>query len=82
MSTLITTLGIAFVVVLVAIALLAIGWLLKGTSILRPGACGRDPTKKQDKSCGSNTSCSLCERDPQEKEKKKHDNESNGPDDI
>lgn len=82
MSTLITTLGIAFVVVLIAIALLAIGWLLKGTSILRPGACGRDPTKKRDdKSCGTNTSCSLCEREPEKTEKKKSD-EAKDPDDI
>lgn len=71
MSTLILTLSIAFVIVLIAVAALAIGWLLTGKSILRAGACGRDPTKKRDdKSCGPQASCTLCE-----KPKSKNDNE-------
>lgn len=43
---------------------MAIGLLLKGKSILRPGACGRDPTKNRDRQdCGSKSSCSLCEKE-------------------
>lgn len=67
MSTLLLTLTIAFVIVMLALAGLAIGWLLTGKSIIRPGACGRDPTKKRDdKSCGTNT-CSLCEKQDDDK---------------
>lgn len=68
MSTLTLTLIIAFVLVVIALAGLAIGWLLTGKSIIRAGACGRDPTKKQDdKSCGTNTTCSLCEKQDDKK---------------
>lgn len=74
MSTLLITLGFAFAIVLIAVALLAIGWLLKGKSILRPGACGRDPTKNRDeKECGSKSSCSLCEKEIESQHSKKAD---------
>ena len=64
MSTLLITLGFAFAIVLIAVVLLAIGLLFKGKSILRPGACGRDPTKnRNDMDCGSKSSCSLCEKE-------------------
>lgn len=69
MSTLLLTIFIAFVIVVVAISFLAIGWLITGKSKVQPGACGRDPTKKRDqKDCGDTTSCSLCEK-PEEKKK-------------
>lgn len=78
MSTLVLTLGIAFVVVLIAIASLAISWLFTGKSSLRPGACGRDPTKKRDdKTCGPQTSCMLCEK-PEDKNKNKKNTKGSG----
>jgi hypothetical protein len=64
MSSLLVTLGFAFAIILIAVVLMAIGLLLKGKSILRPGACGRDPTKNRDtQDCGSKSSCSLCEKE-------------------
>lgn len=71
MSTLTLTIIIAFVVVLFAVAALAISWLLTGKLSLRPGACGRDPTKKRDdESCGKNQTCGLCKRDDDTKKDK------------
>lgn len=71
MSTLLLTLAIAFVVVVVALALLGISWLLTGKSKMRPGACGRDPTKtKEEKGCGTSADCQLCEH---HKDKKRSD---------
>lgn len=70
MSTLLLTLAIAFIIVIIAIGFLAIGWLITGKSSIRPGACGRDPTKKQDSlECGPETksSCHLCKRPDEEK---------------
>lgn len=62
MSTLLLTLVIAFLIILLAIGLLAIGWIITGKMKIRPGACGRDPTKKQnDEECGT-SSCNLCEK--------------------
>jgi len=49
---------IAFVVIVFAIALLAIGWLFTGKT--RIDRCGKDPTKKRDENCEDKTSCSLC----------------------
>ena len=69
MSTLLLTLAIAFVVVIVAIGLLAIGWLITGKSCLKPGACGRDPNQKKGE-CDPQDTCSLCEK-PEEKKKDK-----------
>lgn len=60
MSNLFLTLMIAFVVIVLAIACLAIGWLITGrTRIDR--SCGKDPTKKRDDMCSTNLSCDLCE---------------------
>ncbi len=67
MSTLFLTIALACAFVLGAMALLGISWLITGKSSLKPGACGRDPTKKRDdKACGK--TCHLCEM-PDEKEK-------------
>ena len=60
MSNLFLTLVIAFVIIVVAIACLAIGWLITGRTKLERGACGRDPTKPRDESCETTTSCNLC----------------------
>ena len=70
MSTLLFTLGIAFVIVLIAVGLLAISWLLTGKSTLKPGACGRDPTHKQDpkEGCGTTVSCQLCKKPDEKKQ--------------
>lgn len=59
MSNLFLTLVIAFVVIILAIALLAIGWLLTGKVKIEKG-CGRDPTKKRDDSCQT---CDICHDD-------------------
>lgn len=71
MNTIILTLIAAFIVVLIAVGLLAISWLIKGKSSLKPGACGRDPTKKKadQPGCGTGVSCDLCEH-PDTKPKK------------
>lgn len=63
MSTLLLTLAIAFLIVLISIGLLAIGWFISGKARIRAGACGRDPhkTKDEKEGCGTKTSCQLCE---------------------
>jgi hypothetical protein len=68
MTTLLPTLALAFVIVLIAIACLAIGWLTTGKSKIRAGACGRDPTKQQSEKegCSTEVSCSLCKK-PEDK---------------
>jgi hypothetical protein len=65
-SNLFLTLVIAFVIIVFAIALLAIGWLITGKTRVEK-ACGRDPIKKKEGSCQS------CEIDspPQEQIKRK-----------
>jgi hypothetical protein len=55
-SNLFLTLIIAFVMIVFAIALLAIGWLVTGKTKIEK-ACGRDPTKKKEESCHT---CELC----------------------
>ena len=71
MDTLLLTLAIAFVIVVVAIGLLALGWLVTGKSKIQPGACGRDPNKRRDESCHTDVSCQLCDK----KEHKKSSDE-------
>ncbi len=67
MSNLFLTLVIAFVIIVFAIALLAIGWLITGKTKIQKG-CGIDPNKKKDDNCNS---CEICT--PEEK------NESDAP---
>lgn len=69
MSNLFLTLIIAFVVIVLAIASLAIGWFITGKTRLQRGACGRDPTKKQDESCQS--ICELCTKPETDEHKEK-----------
>ncbi len=59
-SNLFVTLMIAFIVIVLAIACLAIGWLITGRARIER-SCGRDPTKKKDESCGASLSCDLCD---------------------
>lgn len=60
MSNLFLTLLIAFVIIVFAIALLAIGWLITGkTKIER--VCGLDSTKKKDESCQTACDCSSAQ---------------------
>lgn len=65
MSTLMLTLVLAFAIVIIALALLAIGWLFTGKSRIQPGACGRAPHQKRGKEeeCGKSTSCSICDKE-------------------
>lgn len=68
MSTLLLTLGLTFIIVIIAIASLSISWLIKGKSSLKPGACGRAPNRKKDSDCASDkTSCHLCKRTDEKK---------------
>lgn len=64
MSSLFFTIMIAFIIVLLAVGLLAIGWLITGKTKIRPGACGRDPTKNRDEECSDEKiSCGLCKKE-------------------
>jgi len=74
MNSLLLTVAIAFFVVIIAIALLGVGWLLTGKSKMQPGACGRDPNKqrKEKEGCGTTVSCQLCDN-PDKKETGKED---------
>jgi len=69
MPDLFLTLVIAFVIIVIAIALLAIGWLITGKTRIEKG-CGRDPTKKRDDSCQS---CDVCSPTPLPKEDLRED---------
>jgi hypothetical protein len=61
--TLFPTLILAFIIIAIAIALLAISWIVTGKSTIRGGSCGRDPSKKKDSDeCGTDVSCSLCHK--------------------
>ncbi len=74
MSNLFLTLMIDFVVIVIAIACLAIGWLITGKTKIERGACGRDPTKAKDGTCETTTTCGLCSHPPMEEKKEtKHD---------
>ncbi len=63
MSTLLTTLLIAFLLIIIALGLLAVGWLVTGKSRIRAGSCGRNPHQKRsdEEGCGTSSTCSLCE---------------------
>lgn len=62
MSVFITTLIIAFIIVLLALALLGIGWLLSGKVRIVRGACGMNPEQRRKGACGDKIQCDLCER--------------------
>lgn len=58
-----TTVVVAFVLFLAALALVGIGWLITGKARVKFGACGRNPDKKKDEECGNKTKCGLCDKD-------------------
>jgi len=63
MDNLLLTIGIAFVIIVLSVVLLGIGWLTTGKPKIKPGACGKAPGQKRDEeSCGTQTSCGLCEK--------------------
>ena len=71
MSTLVTTIVIAAIVLVLAGGGLAIGLILTGKPKLR-GSCGWDPSKKRSESCGKKIKCPLCENEGK-KEKDERD---------
>lgn len=74
MPSLPLTFVLAVILVFIALGLLAIGWILTGSSHIKPGACGRAPTKKQgDDSCGKVADCQLChDKDSESKDGSHH----------
>lgn len=72
MSNLFFTLILAFVLIVIAIAGLAIGWLITGKTKIERGACGRDPTKKRDESCATTGTCDLCAPEKDQKPASPH----------
>jgi hypothetical protein len=71
LSTLLLTLLIAFILVVLAIAALSVGWLFSGKSKIRRGACGMDPKKLRDKECGNNVIFVMTQIKKNQKRKKK-----------
>lgn len=75
METLVTTLAVSFIIVVFAVVLLGVGWILTGKSKLRLGQCGRDPNKsRNEEGCGTNSTCSLCEKPEDKSDDKKNGN--------
>lgn len=70
-TNLFLTLIIAFIIIVLAIACLAIGWLITGKTKIEK-ACGQDPHKKKDESCGDIAQCNLCS--PETKKKTSSEN--------
>jgi hypothetical protein len=71
MSDLGLTIIIASVLVVLAMAFLGISWLITGKLSLRPGACGRAPTKDRDEHCGKDVTCGLCGKNEKKKNEDK-----------
>lgn len=69
MSNLFLTLVIAFVIIVIALACLSIGWLITGKTKIERGSCGRDPNKKRDDDCDS--VCHVCSKSPNDKKDNK-----------
>lgn len=67
MSSILLTLMVAFVLVILAISALSIGWLISGKSKITRGGCGIDPTKTRSTDCGKEMKCGLCDTDKEEK---------------
>lgn len=73
MGNIILTLGLAAVVVILALALMGIGLIITGKTKLRGGMCGRTPTtKKGEKGCSPN-GCGICGKQDKDEQKEKHD---------
>jgi hypothetical protein len=74
-SNLFLTLVIAFIIIVIAIAALAIGWLITGRTKLQTGSCGRHPSQNKDQNCNEIQSCNVCQ--PCHEEKNELDNGKN-----
>jgi hypothetical protein len=72
MSSLLLTLVIAFVLVMLSLGLLAIGWFISGKSRIKAGACGRNPHKNRadTEGCDTSINCQLCDQNKETVEKK------------
>ncbi|CDR33676.1 hypothetical protein [Criblamydia sequanensis] len=68
------TLGVAFILFLIALALIGISLLLTGKLKIKPGSCGRDPTKNRNNNCGSASHCVLCDRGEETKDEENEEN--------
>ena len=56
---LVFTLLAAFVLLIVASALLGVGYLITGKTRLK-GSCGMDPNKRRSGKCGKDIACPTC----------------------
>lgn len=68
MDNLITTIGIAFVFIALAVASLAIGWIITGKNRIK-GSCGGKRPTGDGKDCESTGSCELCDRNKKDDKK-------------
>lgn len=59
MKELITTFGLTFGLLFLAIMGLLISWLVKG-EVFKGGSCGKRPQTKKNSQCGTDISCVLC----------------------
>ncbi len=73
MDPIVTTILLAFGVIIVACALLGIGFLLTGKARIIRGACGMDPEKARDERCGRDISCEICKKTEKQKENEPED---------
>lgn len=60
MSNWLITFVAAFILFALAMAGLALGWLVTGKPKITRGTCGRDPTLPKDDSCKDQPECPLC----------------------
>lgn len=61
------TIIFAFILIVICLALLGLGWLITGKSKIQRGACGRNPHEQKGDTDCSRQVCTLCED-----EKKNH----------
>ena len=62
MAGFLVTLAITFVIVLIALLFLGIGWLLSGKARIVRGDCGMNPEQRRKASCDGKIQCDLCNR--------------------
>lgn len=58
---------ITFILVVLAITALSIGWLITGKPKIVRGSCGLDPQRRRDDHCGKDIRCDLCEKSKEAK---------------
>ena len=64
MNQLLVTILVASFVVVTFLAVMGIGWLLTGRVRIVRGACGMDPKRLRDKTCGTKEiHCELCDKE-------------------